>query len=251
MDRPVAVAGSALCASYLLPAMHRLSGGSFSSTQYLLEVQSSEKLWFVLGAVVGVAAIALSFTRADRTRGALLFGLALLVFTLHVPTFGPLADLGHGVCWPLVAAAVAATLTLTMWRLPIGAAVLATIASAFVETSRLPLPNELSARMSGTSVVKALAEGFGGAGQWMVTFYAPALLLPVAVGAVTALRRETHRGLSLAAIVAVGVVGLGWVAASAAPHAPEAWDLWVRARVAFVWATGVALAAFGARDLRT
>lgn len=254
MDRPVAVAGSALCASYLLPAMHRLSGGSFSSTQYLLEVQSSEKLWFVLGGVIGVAAIALSFARKDRTRGALLLGLSLALMTLHVPSFGAMADLGRGVCWPLVSAALAAALTLTASRVAIGAAAFATIGSSFVETARLPLPNEL--HFPGfwhASVMRSLAEGLGSDGEsrWMATFYLPALLLPIAVGAVTAIRKEAHRGLSVAAIVAVASVGLGWIVASALPHAREAWDLGVRTRVAVVWAAGVALAALGARELRT
>lgn len=232
--------------------MHRLSGGYFSTSQYLLEVQSSEKLHFILGGVVGVAALGLAFARRDRTRGVLLVGLATLVLAVHVPTFGPMADLGSGTCWPMVLAAFAAAFTLSESRALIAVSVVATLVTALLDMRRSSLPNELHfSALDRASFVRSVAEGLGtvGPARWMAIFYLPALLLPVAVGIVTAIRKQWVPALTWAALASVAGIGLGWIFASASPNAREAWDLAVRARVAWVWAAGVLLAAVGARDL--
>lgn len=253
-SRLARLAGAALCASFLLPAMARSGGGSYSSVQYLLQAQSSDKLSFVLGGVVGVAAIGASFARRDRTRGALLVGLSLLIIALHAPSFGDAAGLGWGVCWPLVCAVLASALSLGASRAPLLAAVLGAIAGALVVPSRPNVPNELQLRELHyeASLLRSVAEGLakGGPPRWMAAFYLPALVLPIAVGAWTALRPTTPRGFRLAALLAVGGLGLGWIVASAFGHGFEANFLWVRARVALVWGAAVALCAVGALDLR-
>jgi len=245
----VLLSGTLVLLTYALPAMHRLSGGYFSTLQYLGQVEGGGKTEFLIGFLLGLLALGTAATGHARGRVTALFliGLAGVGLAVHVPSFGGLGGMPRLVNWPQIIAAIAAGLLVGTSKqtarpralLALGLATAGLVLACFVRGAQM-VPTELgwvatqahdASLARGVDARRARAWPRGGA---------RAVLRGRAGRPLGGRVRHLHRFAALARSPTPAVVTISapivacWLVA-AAPGSPAAWDLMVRLRVTLVW----------------
>ena len=260
--------GLAVAASYALPAMHRAGGGTFSTSEFLTNVQSGNKTAFLLGAVLAcVACVAALLPR--RLGGGLAIAAGALGIVVHLPAFGDMADTGREIAWPLLFASLcAAVLLANIQRLPerarrivagsaCGLGLMAVVVAAIIGGIDHAVPNELGSfarrEMNDGALLAIIFSALGSDGPEVMVgaLYLLGLVAPLAASALGFFSSKSGVRIAAAvlALAAVQSVPWSWVVSSLSEDSRYHWDLLVRVRVALCWSAFIALLATGAHTV--